>query len=82
MTNQGLMTEREQIIRRVAVEWYRWSIGAVRYVDWTLKDVRQALILHLDGFILYAKYHGNFDFTKSELLEFYKNWDVGGCAID
>ena len=80
MTNQGLMTDREEIIRRIAVEWYRWKMHFAPYSrDWDLKDVRQALILHISDFIVYAKYHGNFDFTRQEVLAFYVAWNVGGC---
>ncbi len=81
MTKDGLMTEREQIIRYVAVEWYRWNLGSNYSQNWDLRDVRQALILRLADFMKYAKYHGNYDFTKREVLDFYKNWNVGGCAI-
>ena len=80
MTNQGLMTEREEIIRYVAVEWYRWTLGSNYGAKWNLKDVRRLLILYFDDFMKYAKFHGNYDFTKREILDFYKNWDVGGSG--
>lgn len=83
MTKDGLMTDREQVIRRVSVEWYRWKLHCSPYSkEWNLKDVRQALILNIDEFLLYAKYHGNFEFKRQEVQDFWKNWNVGGCAID
>ena len=76
MTNQGLKTEREKIIRYVAVEWYRWRLGS-NPIEWNLRDVKNALILWTDELIEYAKCHGNYEFSLHELLDFYKNWNVG-----